>query len=446
MLQALLVLWFLRLFKPEWLVAFYVPALGPLKSIPTVILYGMVAYLLFWKTSTIRVDWPFTIYLFCVAVSTIFAENTGLGRKGFQGVFDNFLFFAVNMSLLSQKENLRALDTILTMYVLSFVVYGIVGITHKGIVPYHVYLDDEDFFGPFMDIGVAVSLIAAYQTAKPNRFYLMTGVISIVGVIASFARGAFLSFCATGLYIWWRSANRIKNAIVLLIAAVFTVSVTFVLFPENAYWKEMATIGTSLQDEKSEGRHFLIQKGFEIFALYPVLGVGPLNYGFMIPKITSEAEAQTRGMHAAQYATRVAHNIYIQILAELGAIGSIAFTGLIFAFWFRSLKVRRFYEQHVSKDGMAETDASRQEQWHKMLMFGFAFEAAMVGYLLNGIFYPILFCPWFYDLLILNALVFRYLEVEAKQLSQSTQRAFRVPRWQWSAVKTKSGLTSRGYC
>lgn len=446
MLQALLVLWFLRLFKPEWLVAFYVPALGPLKSIPTLVLYGMVAYLLFWKTSTMRIDWPFTIYLFCVAVSTIFAENTGLGRKGFQGVFDNFLFFAVNMSLLSQKENLRALDTILTMYVLSFVVYGVVGITHKGIVPYHVYLDDEDFFGPFMDIGVAVSLIAAYQTAKPNRFYLVTGVISIVGVIASFARGAFLSFCATGLYIWWRSANRIKNAIVLLIAAVFTVSVTFVLFPENAYWKEMGTIGTSLQDEKSEGRHFLIQKGFEIFALYPVLGVGPLNYGFMIPKITSEAEAQTRGMHAAQYATRVAHNIYIQILAELGAIGFIAFTGVILAFWFRSLKIRQFYKRHVSKDGMAETDANPQEQWHKMLMFGFAFEAAMVGYLLNGIFYPILFCPWFYDLLILNALVFRYLEVEAKQLSQSTRRALKVPRWQWSAAKTKPGLTSRGCC
>lgn len=444
MLHALLVLWFLRLFKPEWLVAFYVPALGPLKSLPAVILYVMLAYLVLFKTSTIRMDWPFAIYLVCVALSTIFAENTGLGRKGFQSVFDNFAFFIVNMSLLSQKENMRALDTILNIYVLSFLGYAIVGIAYKGIVPYHVYLDDEDYFGPFMDIGVAVSLIAAHQTAKPNRFYLMTGVISIVGVIASFARGAFLSFCATGLYIWWRSSNRIKNAILLLIAAVFAVSVTFVLFPDNGYWKEMGTIGDSLQSEKSEGRHFLIRKGFEIFALYPVLGAGPLNYGFMIPKITSEAEAQTRGMHAAQFSTRVAHNIYIQILAELGAIGSIAFTGLIFAFWFRSLKVRRFYKQHVSKDGMAGTDASCQEQWHKMLMFGFAFEAAMVGYLLNGIFYPILFCPWFYDLLILNALVFRYLEVEAKQLSQSTQRAFRAPRWQWPAAKTKSGLTIRG--
>lgn len=430
--------------------AFYVPALGPLKSIPTVILYAMLAYLVLFKTSTIRVDWPFTIYLLCVAVSTIFAENTGLGRKGLQSVFDNFLFFSVNMSLLSQKENMRALDSILTMYVLSFLLYGIVGITHKGIVPYHVYLDDEDFFGPFMDIGVAVSLIAAYQTAKPNRFYLMTGVVSIVGVIASFARGAFLSFCTAGLYIWWRSSNRIKNAIVLLIAVVFTVSVTFVLFPENAYWKEMGTIGTSLQDEKSEGRHFLIKKGFEIFALYPVLGAGPLNYGFMIPKITSEAEAQTRGMHAAQFATRVAHNIYIQILAELGLIGSIAFAGVILAFWLRSLKIRRFYEQYVVKDGIVGTDTGYQEQWRKMLMFGFAFEAAMVGYLLNGIFYPILFCPWFYDLLILNALIVRYLQTESRQLSQSTKSVRKVPRWQWPTngqiAKTKSGLIIPRWC
>lgn len=432
MLHALIALWFLRLFKPEWLVAFYVPGLGPIKSIPTLILYGMLVYLVILKTSTIRVDWPFAIYLVCVALSTVFAENTGLGRIGFQSVFDTLIFFAVNMSVLSQKDNMRALDTILNLYVLSFVVYGLVGIAYKGIVPYHVYLDDEDFFGPFMDIGVAVSLIAAYQTAKPNRFYLMTGVINIVGVIASFARGAFLSFCATGLYIWWRSSNRIKNAIVLLIAAVFTVSVTFILFPENEYWKEMATIETSLQNEKSEGRHFLIKKGFEIFALYPVLGAGPQNYGFMIPKVTSEAEAQTRGMHAAQFATRVAHNIYIQILAELGLVGSMAFGGLILVFWVRSRKIRRLYAHHVSHGGRIEMEAGSREQWHKMLMFGFAFEAAMVGYMLNGIFYPILFCPWFYDLLILNALVFRYLQTEAGQLPQPTQRTFGVPQWQWS--------------
>ena len=283
-----------------------------------------------------------------------------------------------------------------------------------------------------MDIGAAVSLIAAYQTAKPKRFYLFTGIITIVGVIASFARGAFLSFCATGLYIWWRSSNRIKNAVLLLTAANFTVSVTFILFPENQHRKEMGTIGTSLQDEKSEGRHFLIKKGFEIFALYPVLGVGPLNYGFMIPKITSEAEAQMRGMHAAQFATRVAHNIYIQILAEFGDC-FMAFVGLIFVFWVRSRRIRLFYQQRFSTGHRMTSETGSQEQWHKMLMFGFALEAAMIAYMLNGIFYPILFCPWFYDLLILNTLVFRYLQMDAAKLPQPTQRTFGIPRLQWSA-------------
>jgi hypothetical protein len=91
------------------------------------------------------------------------------------------------------------------------------------------------------------------------------------------------------------------------------------------------------------------------------------------------------------------------------------------------------YAQHLSHGGRVEMEAGRREQWHKMLMFGFAFEAAMVAYMFNGIFYPILFCPWFYDLLILNALVFRYLQTEAEQLPQPSQRAFGVPQWQWSA-------------
>ena len=112
MLHALLALWFLRLFKPEWLVAFYVPGLGPIKSIPTLILYGMLAYLLFLKTRIIRGGWLFTVYLLCVALSTVFAENTGLGRKGFQGVFDNFVFYAVsiNKNPIAERKYARALQ------------------------------------------------------------------------------------------------------------------------------------------------------------------------------------------------------------------------------------------------------------------------------------------------------------------------------------------------
>jgi hypothetical protein len=138
-------------------------------------------------------------------------------------------------------------------------------------------------------------------------------------------------------------------------------------------------------------------------------------------------------MHAAQFATRVAHNIYIQILAELGAIGSVAFVGLIFVFWVRSRKIRLFYKQRFSPGRRMKSEISSQEQWHKMLMFGFALEAAMIAYMLNGIFYPILFCPWFYDLLIINALVFRYLQTETEQLAQPSRKVVGFSRLQWSA-------------
>jgi hypothetical protein len=407
MLPTLYLLWFLRLFKPEWVITFYVPQLGFIKSAPTIILYAMLVYLVAFRARDIKVDIPFAAFLGCVLLSTVFAENTGLGRRGLQGVFDNFAFFVVNLTILCQRDNIAALHKILHIYVLSFLVYALVGIAHKGIVPYHVYLDDEDFFGPFMDIGVAVSFIAAYQQSKSNRFYLLTGIINVVGVIASFARGAFLSFCITGAYMWSRSSNKVTNAITFLLVAFLAFSATMILFPDNKYWKEMATISDSLQDEKSEGRHFLIKKGFEIFYLYPFVGAGPLNYGFVLPRVTSEAEAQGRGMHAAQFATRVAHNIYIQILAELGVFGSATFSIMILMFWIRSLRIRSVYRGLTSR-AINSTLKAMQEQAYKMYMLGFAFEAAMIAYLLNGIFYPILFCPWFYDLLILNALIYRH--------------------------------------
>src|SRR5206468_6020442 len=139
MLSLLYCLWILRLFKPEWIVSFYIPSLQFLRILPTILQYAVLAWLVLLRSKDIRIDRPLAFFLLCVGLSAVFAENTGLGRQGLRTIGDNFVFFTLNLTILAHGDNSKALDRILKLYISSFVVFGIVGIANKGIVPFHIF-------------------------------------------------------------------------------------------------------------------------------------------------------------------------------------------------------------------------------------------------------------------------------------------------------------------
>jgi hypothetical protein len=72
----------------------------------------------------------------------------------------------------------------------------------------------------------------------------------------------------------------------------------------------------------AERRDF-IQAGFRIFREFPVLGVGPSNYGLFFEKYSEVA-----GLGFGR--KMIANNVYVELLAEAGVVGLVAF--LIFGF------------------------------------------------------------------------------------------------------------------
>ena len=127
----------------------------------------------------------------------MFAENTGRATPVLRGVADS-LFLALSTHYIRDD---RSLNRLLKLYLGAFVFYGLVGITNRGLVPFHVLLNNEDAFGPFMAMGVPL-IFCASQAGPGRRRFLLTTLLCVAGVVSSFARGAFLSLCAALFYLW----------------------------------------------------------------------------------------------------------------------------------------------------------------------------------------------------------------------------------------------------
>ncbi|HYJ85936.1 MAG TPA: O-antigen ligase family protein [Pyrinomonadaceae bacterium] len=106
---------------------------------------------------------------------------------------------------------------------------------------------------------------------------------------------------------------------------------------------------TSLTESNTSVRLLFWATGWEMFRRHPLLGVGANNYEVAFPL----ARAQFAALHKnspltelnEQLLTQYAHNEYVQILAELGAVGFLLFllfcVALIVTFWRALRRARR---------------------------------------------------------------------------------------------------------
>jgi O-antigen ligase len=212
------------------------------------------------------------------------------------------------------------------------------------------------------DLATALDLLlpfavtlALVSKGLARLFYLVCAAVLAVGVLLTLSRGGFLGLVAMGALLLWKLGRGRRMKITL--AAAMICGVLLATTP-GGYGARIATIFNTEEDQtgSAQERRQLMERAASIAISHPVVGVGMGNF------------------HIYSIHEKAAHNSYLEIAAELGAIGLIAYLIVIFAPW-RSL--RRIERQTAGMSSKSE----REMYWLSV-----AIQAALIAYIVCSFF------------------------------------------------------------
>ncbi len=184
-------------------------------------------------------------------------------------------------------------------------------------------------------------------------------VLTIITILLTHSRGAFLALVCTSIWIAWRSGNLLRAAGIL-----FLCGLTFLAFAPRSVLERMATIGNT-QESSAQARLQSWSVAFRMIEDNPLLGVGVRNFQSRYTDYAQVAKVNAQ-------TTYVAHNSYLQIWAESGTIAFALYLGLIASVF---VTCRRVYRM-----GLVRPDMRWAMDYARMM------EATTVGFMVGAVF------------------------------------------------------------
>lgn len=359
---------------------------GPFYRLPMLLL-PVLALGILSQGNKRAVYWPLIVFVLMHLGAAVFAENTGWARDGFKIMLYMLALFATSVCLLDSPAKVI---TVLKLYLLHFVWFGIQGIP-SGLVKWHPTLGNEDSFGPLMVMAMPLAYFFALATSSRGWRWLARAAffLSLLGLVASFARGAALTGGLVLLYILARSPRRIATLLGLLLVVILLLPVAGLFISVDEYIAEIKSSG-----DGDQGRLDVWGMAWTVFRHSPIYGVGAFNFGPTASQIIKPDATRTKGDDPAQLYTLWTHNAVMQILAEEGLIGILVWGTMLIGFLRRNARLRR-------------SEARAQWAAHgggtmDLKMVSLGLDGAMLGWLGCSIFYNQLYVHWFWSLVTIS--------------------------------------------
>jgi O-antigen ligase len=212
------------------------------------------------------------------------------------------------------------------------------------------------------DLATALDLLLPFAVVLmligkgfARLFYLACAAIMAIGVLVTLSRGGFLGLIASGGLLLWKlgRGRRLKT----ILGAAMICGILFAAMP-GGYGARIATIFNNDQDQTGSAqlRRELMERAASIAISRPIVGVGMGNF------------------HIYSIREKEAHNAYLEIAAELGVMGLIAYLIVIFA------PLRSLHRIERQTRGMR----SKSEQ--EMYWLSVSIQAAFIAYMVCSFF------------------------------------------------------------
>ena len=178
-------------------------------------------------------------------------------------------------------------------------------------------------------IALAAALTAIARGVVARWLLAVTIAVLIFGLIASQSRGGLVAVCAAGLTALIVLRHRRRQVVALVLIAVGVATVSFMLDPTS--WQRIAS-----DPGRGSGRLDLWTVAWNMAGDHPVAGVGLNNYTVVAPDYVRRVGPLQRVDLVADQ-PHVVHNLYLQLLAEIGIVGLVCFVvfaiGCLYAAW-----------------------------------------------------------------------------------------------------------------
>lgn len=294
------------------------------------------------------------------------------------------LMVLLTIPLIIDREKLRhLLLTIALSLGLLGAKGGIFSIMTAG--SYNVRGPDDSFISGEGDFGLALNMtlpllfyLAKNETNKNLKIVLyVTFVLSIVSVIFTYRRGAFLALAAV-LFLLLVKANRKMWA-----ALVLAVGVLIGSYAVTDKWTErMGTIETYEEDASSMGRVNAWKTAWNVAKDRPFSGVGFDGLTGWVVDTYSPSPGQT--------ASDV-HSIYFEVLGEHGFIG--------FGLFVLMLMTALLSTRRIKKDFSTSPD----HQW--LCNYADMIQISIIAYMVGGAFLGRAYFDLFYHLVAITVVI-----------------------------------------
>ncbi|MEW5736237.1 MAG: O-antigen ligase family protein [Thermodesulfobacteriota bacterium] len=315
---------FLFIFRPfelyDWLADFH---------LERTYMIGLLLCTLFFPKNG-RVINPYTgallFFFFAMCLSAFFAYDPDIAWEQTGEYSKLMIFYVVILLSVQSRRDLRiflsAFVVVMAIYVgkslWEFFMYGrhIIRMdTLRLLAVGRTYADPNSFAASILySLPVAVALFRTHRGRSGRLMLAGYGLLALVALVLTGSRGGMLGFLFYLTVLWVRQRRKLLFGIMAMILVLGT----WIFMPETYHERMLTMVDSSINRSATVSAHGRIKglrNGVNLFFLAPLTGFGPGNYDRVVSRV-------------GEYSQKKPHNLYGQILSEMGLAGLIPFCWL----------------------------------------------------------------------------------------------------------------------
>lgn len=303
--------------------------------------------------------WVLLLLLALVSLSVFTATYPNLAYHKFYEFLKVMIVALITPALLNTKERMRTLYWVIG---LSLGFYGV----KNGLLfeearqgPGGMLLDNNDFSAALvMNIPFLLCLARTETRVWVKRGFYVAVPLTLIAIAMTHSRGGFLAMvCVYGIIVW-----KSKHRAMAIMAAPFLAVIFFLAMPPQ-FKERIATLKNPTEDNSARARLDAWDTAFRMSEKHPWKGVGYRNFRAVYNDYAVARDSRDR----------VAHNSYLQLMAESGRPALAVFLLLLGMTISNCWKLQRIGRARFGND-------------HWFVLYAGAIEISLYGYIVSGMF------------------------------------------------------------